>query len=81
MQVDNSFLPPHRKYDVTPMNVIGGCPSATTTMAPQNVFFHTNSNAQHGVYDESLHHNKGSAQGATTRHIPHRIGEKLLYTI
>ena len=53
-----------------PVNVIGGCPGAANTVAPQNVYSHTKPTTIPEVYDETLHSTKGSRG---TIHTPFRI--------
>ena len=54
-----------------PVNVIGGCPSATRTVTPQNVHSHTKPTTLPEAYDETFHSTKGSR---ATIHTPFGIG-------
>ena len=54
MQVDNHYLPPYRREDVSSFIVIGGCPNAARVVAPQRFIAHTNPVTQHKVYNEPL---------------------------
>ena len=71
MQVDNSYLPPRRKDDVTLMSVTSGCHNDARTLTPQNVFSHTNP-ITHVVYDEPLPSTKG-LEG--TMHLPFVVAD------
>ena len=42
IQVENRYLPPHRREDGTTTNVNGECSNLVRTMAPQRLFANTN---------------------------------------
>ena len=54
MQVDNRYLPPHRRKDVTLVSSTGGRLNVARTIALQRFFAHTNLATQLGVYNEPL---------------------------
>ena len=54
IQVENCYLPPHRREDGTSTNVNGESFNLVIIMAPQRLFANTNSITQPGAYNEPL---------------------------
>ena len=54
IQVENRYLPPHRREDGTSTNVNGECSNLISTIAPQRLFVNTNPVTQSGAYNEPL---------------------------
>ena len=53
-QVENRYLPPHRREEESSKNSNGKCSNPVKTMAPQRVYANTNLVTQPGVYNEPL---------------------------